>query len=136
MPIGGPSNLTKFGGFYGDSRKTGTARRVNFRGKPRNIPRTGRREAGKKPGTSIALHASEGRRRNMSHTLSAHQMVHGLARLAEHAAAIIVGLVMMIIGLALGVTMIMLPVGVVIGLIGVAVFVGGLFANIDAADHF
>jgi hypothetical protein len=37
----------------------------------------------------------------------------------------------MIIGLALGVTMIMLPVGIVVGLLGVALFVGGIFARID-----
>jgi hypothetical protein len=48
-----------------------------------------------------------------------------------HAAALIIGFVMMILGLGLGVTMIMLPAGVVIGLAGVAIFVGGLFAHID-----
>jgi hypothetical protein len=45
-----------------------------------------------------------------------------------HIAAIVIGLVMMIVGLGLGVTMIMLPVGVVVGLLGVAIFVAGLFA--------
>jgi len=48
-----------------------------------------------------------------------------------HAAAIVVGFVMMVIGLGLGVTMIMLPVGLVVGLTGAAVFVGGLFAHIN-----
>jgi hypothetical protein len=48
-----------------------------------------------------------------------------------HVVAMVAGFVMMVIGLALGVTMIMLPVGVVVGLIGVALFVGGLFARID-----
>ena len=41
------------------------------------------------------------------------------------------GLVMIIVGLGLGVTMIMLPVGVVVGLLGVLLVVGGLFARID-----
>jgi len=36
----------------------------------------------------------------------------------------------MVVGLALGVTMIMLPVGIVVGLLGVALFVGGLFGRI------
>ena len=49
----------------------------------------------------------------------------------EHAAAVVIGLVLMIVGLGLGVTMIMLPVGIVVGLIGVAVLVAGLFARID-----
>jgi hypothetical protein len=48
-----------------------------------------------------------------------------------HIAAVIIGLVMMVAGLGLGVTMIMLPVGLVIGLIGVAMVVGGFFARID-----
>jgi hypothetical protein len=48
-------------------------------------------------------------------------------------AAIIVGFVMMVVGLALGVTMIMLPVGLVVGLIGVTVFLSGLFAHMNPA---
>lgn len=51
----------------------------------------------------------------------------------EHAAAVVVGLVLMILGLGLGVTMIMLPVGLVVGLIGFAMVVAGLFARIDRA---
>ena len=46
-----------------------------------------------------------------------------------HAAAVIVGFVMMIVGLAMGVTMVLLPVGLVVGLMGVAIFVAGLFAH-------
>ena len=55
-----------------------------------------------------------------------------LVGFAEHAAFVVIGFVLMVIGLALGVTMVLLPVGVVIGLIGVAMFVGGLFVrNLD-----
>jgi hypothetical protein len=46
-----------------------------------------------------------------------------------HAAALVIGFVLMVIGLGLGVTMIMLPVGLVVGLMGVAIFVGGFFAH-------
>ena len=49
--------------------------------------------------------------------------------LLGHAAAVVVGFVLMVFGLALGVTMIMLPVGIVIGLLGLAIFLGGLFAH-------
>lgn len=49
-----------------------------------------------------------------------------------HVAVVIAGFVMMVVGLALGVTIVMLPVGLVIGLAGVALFVGGLFARLDA----
>ena len=56
----------------------------------------------------------------------------GVAAFFEHAAAVVLGLVMIIIGLGLGVTMIMLPVGIVVGLLGVLMVVGGLFARIDS----
>jgi hypothetical protein len=55
----------------------------------------------------------------------------GIVGFFEHAAAVITGLVLMVVGLGLGVTMIMLPVGVVIGLIGFALVVAGLFARLD-----
>jgi hypothetical protein len=55
-----------------------------------------------------------------------------IGRFLEHAAAVVIGLIMMIVGLGLGVTMIMLPVGITIGLIGMAILVGGLFARIEA----
>jgi len=48
-----------------------------------------------------------------------------------HVAALIVGFVMMIVGLAMGVTIVLLPVGIVIGFLGVAIFIGGLFARIN-----
>jgi len=55
-----------------------------------------------------------------------------LVGFAEHAAFVIFGFVSMVIGLALGVTMVLLPVGLVIGFIGVAMFVGGLLVrNLD-----
>jgi hypothetical protein len=58
-------------------------------------------------------------------------VVGSVAAFFEHALAVILGLVMIIVGLGLGVTMLMLPVGVVVGLAGVLLVVGGLFARID-----
>lgn len=49
----------------------------------------------------------------------------------EHAAAVFLGIVLIVVGLGLGVTMVMLPVGVVVGLLGVAMLVGGLFARVN-----
>jgi hypothetical protein len=43
-----------------------------------------------------------------------------------HTIAIMVGFALMIIGLALGVTMVLLPIGLVVGLSGVLVFGWGL----------
>ncbi len=47
-----------------------------------------------------------------------------------HAAAVVVGFVLMVVGLGLGVTMIMLPVGLVVGLVGVGLFVWGLLGHL------
>ena len=69
----------------------------------------------------------------MTRALTVHDVFAFVGRFLEHAAAVIIGLIMMIVGLALGVTMIMLPVGLVVGLLGVAILVGGLFARIDEA---
>jgi uncharacterized membrane protein len=67
----------------------------------------------------------------VTHTISVPDTFWALARFLEHAAAVVLGLIMMVVGLALGVTMIMLPVGITIGMLGVALVVGGLFAKID-----
>jgi membrane-bound ClpP family serine protease len=67
----------------------------------------------------------------MVHTITVHRALAGIGRFLEHAAAVVVGLILMIVGLGLGVTMIMLPVGIVIGLLGVAIVVAGMFARID-----
>ena len=67
----------------------------------------------------------------MAHAIRVHHVLAGIGRFLEHTVAVVVGLIMMIVGLGLGVTMIMLPVGIVIGLLGTAVLVGGLFGRID-----
>ena len=66
----------------------------------------------------------------MAQVLLHHPWIRTAESVLGHLAAVIFGFVLMVVGLALGVTMIMLPVGIVIGLIGVAMFVGGLFARI------
>ena len=47
-----------------------------------------------------------------------------------HVTAVVLGFVLIIVGMAMGVTMVLLPAGVVIGLLGVALVVGGVFARI------
>ena len=54
--------------------------------------------------------------------------------LMGHFAIAVVGFVMMIVGLAMGVTMVLLPIGVVVGLLGLLIFIGGLFGHIDYAS--
>jgi len=67
----------------------------------------------------------------MAQAVRVHHVLAGIGRFLEHSTAVVLGLIMMIVGLGLGVTMIMLPVGLAIGLLGVAVLIGGLFAHID-----
>jgi membrane-bound ClpP family serine protease len=67
----------------------------------------------------------------MEHTISTHNFLAGVGRALEHTAFVLLGLILMIVGLGLGVTMIMLPVGIVVGLLGVAMFVGGIFARVN-----
>jgi hypothetical protein len=64
-----------------------------------------------------------------------HPWVRATENVLGHIAAIVLGFVMMIVGLALGITMIMLPVGVVVGLLGAAIFVGGIFARVAPWDE-
>ena len=60
-----------------------------------------------------------------------YHVLSGVGRFLEHAAFVVLGLLMMIVGLGLGATIIMMPLGIVIGMLGVAAFVGGIFARID-----
>jgi len=55
----------------------------------------------------------------------------GVVSFFEHALFVLAGFVLMVVGLAMGVTMVMLPAGLVIGLLGFAMFVGGLFARMS-----
>ena len=68
----------------------------------------------------------------MSVVIHAHGIVPRIVGLAEHAAAVIVGLILMVVGLGLSVTMVFLPVGLIAGLGGVALVVSGLFAHFDS----
>ena len=70
----------------------------------------------------------------MTHAVSIHRAVSALVRFAEHTLVVAIGFVMIIVGLAMGVTMVLLPAGVVIGLLGVAFVVAGLFGRLNQ-DH-
>ena len=63
----------------------------------------------------------------MSHVIA----LRNIIGFFERVAFAILGFVLMVVGLALGVTMVMLPVGLVIGLIGFSMLVAAVFAHID-----
>ena len=58
-----------------------------------------------------------------------HQLAETGSKIAIHTLAAIAGLVLVIAGLGLGVTMVGLPLGIPIGLAGVLLFLWGLFGT-------
>ncbi len=54
-----------------------------------------------------------------------------LVGVVEHAAFVVFGFVLMILGLGLSVKIIMLPAGLTLGLLGFAMFVGGMTVHMD-----
>jgi hypothetical protein len=64
-----------------------------------------------------------------------HYLVAGES-FTTHAAAVLTGAVMMIVGLALAATVTFLPVGLVVGLLGLFIFGGGVFAHIQSPVKF
>jgi hypothetical protein len=67
----------------------------------------------------------------MTGILARHRFLGTVGRLFEHAAFVVVGFILMVVGLGLGVTMIMLPAGLVIGFIGLGLVLSGLFARLS-----
>lgn len=55
------------------------------------------------------------------------ELAKGAGRFLGHLLAIVLGLVLMFVGAAMGVTMVLLPFGIPVGLAGLAVFLWGLF---------
>jgi hypothetical protein len=57
---------------------------------------------------------------------SNHHLLKTSERILGHTIAVLVGLILMIVGLALGVTMVLLPIGIPVGLGGLLLFIWGL----------
>jgi hypothetical protein len=98
------------------------------------VARNRRREPVTKPGIDFACSPGNGVRGLegvMAHAITARRFFGGIGTFFEHVAVVIIGFVLMVVGLALGVTMIMLPVGLAVGLLGVGLVVAGLFARLN-----
>lgn len=52
-----------------------------------------------------------------------------------YSAAVVAGVILMVTGLALGVTIVMLPVGLPVGIVGVLLFLWGLVGHGKADGH-
>jgi hypothetical protein len=57
------------------------------------------------------------------------ELVTGAKRFVGHVVAIVVGLILMIVGVAMGVTLLLLPVGIPLGLVGLGLFLWGIFGR-------
>jgi len=62
------------------------------------------------------------------------ELARGAGAFALHAAAIIVGLFLMIMGLGMGVTVVMLPVGIPVGVVGLFVLLWGISGHPAAKE--
>jgi hypothetical protein len=67
--------------------------------------------------------------------IARHYLVAGES-VTTHAAAVLIGVVLMAIGAAAAATVALLPVGVVIALLGLLIFGGGIFAHIQSPVTF
>jgi hypothetical protein len=54
------------------------------------------------------------------------EVAKGVGRLVGHLAAMIVGVILMFIGVAMGTSILMLPFGVPVGFVGLLIFLWGL----------
>jgi hypothetical protein len=57
------------------------------------------------------------------------ELAKGTGRFVAHALAIVVGLILMVTGIAMGVTIALLPVGIPTGFVGLFLFFWGLFGG-------
>ena len=61
------------------------------------------------------------------HKSTGGELVRGAGRAVGHVLAIVGGLVLMVAGVAMGVTMVLLPLGIPLGLVGLCILLWGLF---------
>jgi hypothetical protein len=68
------------------------------------------------------------------HETAGRELAKGAGRMAIHIFAIVVGLVLMFVGVAMGVTVVMLPAGVPVGFFGLFLFLWGLAGDAQEAS--
>jgi hypothetical protein len=59
------------------------------------------------------------------------ELAQGAGRFAAHALAIVMGVILTVVGLAMGVSIALLPIGIPVGLGGLALLMWGLFGGIE-----
>lgn len=61
--------------------------------------------------------------------IESRELAKGAGRLAAHALAIVLGLILSVTGLAMGVSIALLPIGIPAGLVGLTLLLWGLFGG-------
>jgi hypothetical protein len=60
-------------------------------------------------------------------------VARGAGQALIHLAAMVAGLILMIVGLAMGVSLVMLPVGIPVGFVGMFLLIWGMFGSVEGA---
>ncbi len=63
---------------------------------------------------------------NALHSVS-QDLAKGAGRFMAHFLSLVAGLILIVVGIAMGVTIAMLPIGITLGFLGLALFMWGLF---------
>lgn len=67
------------------------------------------------------------------HETTTREVIHAGEMIAGHVIALIVGVILMLAGIAMGVTLVLLPIGIPVGFAGLAVFMWALFGRAKEA---
>ena len=63
------------------------------------------------------------------HEPAGRELAKGAGRLAVHVVALVVGLILMVVGLGMGVSVVLLPFGIPLGLAGLLAFLWGIYGG-------
>lgn len=66
-----------------------------------------------------------------AHPTVGRELAKGVGHFAAHALAIMLGLILIVVGIAMGVSIALLPIGVPAGFVGLALLLWGLFGGAD-----
>jgi hypothetical protein len=71
------------------------------------------------------------------HPNATQEVAKGAGRFILHALSIVLGLILSVVGLAMGVSIALLPIGIPVGLVGLALLMWGLFGGqIQQYPHY
>jgi hypothetical protein len=63
------------------------------------------------------------------HPSASQEVAKGAGRFIVHALCIVLGLILSVVGLAMGVSIALLPIGIPVGLVGLVLLIWGLFGG-------